>query len=428
MNKTYWKRNLYILMVCQFFVMAAMTMIIPFLPLYLQELGVTDPQAVSRWAGIIFGANFLTAFLFAPLWGKLADKRGRKLMILRSGFGMAIVLTLTGFAVGPWSLLFLRLLNGMISGFIPAAIALMSMSTPKKQMGYSLGMLQAGAVAGGICGPLFGGIMADLMGFRMIFYVTGAVILVAAFGVLFFVKENFEKKEETVKTNTVQDFKKIASTSPMLSLFFVFFIVQAALIGVNPLLSLFVQELTPAQNVAFYAGLAMSVMGFANMSASPFLGKMSDRKGHHIVLLAGLFFAALVTLPQAFVASYWQLLVFRFLLGLCLGGLLPSINSLIRHLAPEGMESRAYGFSNSFMYLGTMIGPIAGGWLASVAGIRSLFIVSAVLLFINAAIVKFQVLPAMEKKKEKGQESGRSASELKEPRMKKGMPRGVYSK
>ncbi|MDQ0253482.1 DHA1 family multidrug resistance protein-like MFS transporter [Evansella vedderi] len=398
MQEGNWKRNLYILMVCQFFVMAAMTMIIPFLPLYLQDLGVTDPQAVSRWAGFIFGANFLSAFIFAPLWGRMADRHGRKLMLLRSGFGMAIVITLTGFAIGPWSLLFLRLLNGMISGFIPAAIALMSMSTPKKHVGYALGMLQAGAVAGGICGPLFGGIMADLMGFRMIFYVTGATILVAAFGVLFFVKENFEKKEEKVKTNTLQDFKKIAGTSPMLTLFTVFFIVQCALIGINPLLSLYVQELTTSQNVAFYAGLVMSVMGFANMSASPFLGKLSDRKGAHFVLLIGLLFTAIITLPQAFVQSYWQLLFLRFLLGLGLGGLLPSINSLIRHLAPEGMESRTYGFSNSFMYLGTMIGPIAGGWLASFAGMRSLFIVSAILLFVNVFLVKTRVIPVMNRK------------------------------
>ncbi|SES26353.1 MFS transporter [Salipaludibacillus aurantiacus] len=398
MDQTNWKRNLYILMVCQFFVMAAMTMIIPFLPLYLQELGVTDSQAVSRWSGLIFGANFLTAFLFAPLWGKLADKYGRKSMLLRSGFGMAVVLTLTGFATGPWSLLLLRLLNGMISGFIPAAIALISMSTPKKQMGYSLGMLQAGAVAGGICGPLFGGVMADLMGFRMIFYVTGVTILIAALGVLFLVKEKFERKTETVKTNTLQDFKKIASTSPILSLYIVFFIVQCALIGINPLLSLFVQELTTSQNLAFYAGLAMSVMGFANMSASPLLGRLSDRKGHQYVLVFALLGAALISFPQAFVQSYWTLLIFRFLLGLCLGGLLPSINSLLRHLAPKGMESRTYGFSNSFMYLGTMIGPIGGGWLASIAGIRSLFIASAILLMINVMIVNFKVIPFINKK------------------------------
>ncbi|WP_096189244.1 MFS transporter [Evansella halocellulosilytica] len=388
-----WKRSLFILMGCQFLVMGSMTMIIPFLPLYLQELGVTDPQALSRWTGIIFGANFLTAFLFSPMWGRLADRHGRKLMLLRSGFGMAIVITLTGFATGPWSLLLLRLLNGVISGFIPASIALTSMNTPKKEAGYALGMLQAGAVAGGICGPLFGGLMADIMGYRMIFYVTGAAILIAAFVVLMFVHDQFEKKETTKKTNTVQDFKTIIRTSPILSLFFVMFVVQCALIGVNPLLSIFVQELSPSQNIAFFAGLAMSIMGIANMTASPFLGKLSDKKGAQYVLFGSLLFAALASLPQAFVDNYWQLIGFRFLLGLSLGGLLPALNTLIRHLAPEGMESRTYGFSNSAMYLGNMLGPILGGWLSSFAGIRSLFIASGVLLLINSFVVKTKVIP-----------------------------------
>lgn len=388
-----WKRNLYILMGSQFLVMSAMTMIIPFLPLYLQELGVTDTDAVSVWSGLIFAANFVTAFIFAPIWGKLADKYGRKAMILRSGFGMAIVLTLTGFATGPWTLLLLRLLNGMISGFIPAAIGLMSMSTPKKHMGYSLGMLQAGAVAGSISGPLIGGVMADIMGFRMIFYFTGGSILIAAIVVMLFVRERFEPVEQKVKTSTMEDFKTITAIKPIMALYVVFFIVQAALIGINPLLSIFVQELSPTQNVAFFAGLAMSIMGFANMMASPVLGRFSDRKGHQYVLLFSMLFIALVSFPQAFVTSYWQLLVLRFLLGLGLGGLLPMINSLLRNNAPEGMESRTYGFSNSFMYLGSMIGPAVGGGIAGIFGIRSLFIFSGVLLLVNVWVVYKRVLP-----------------------------------
>lgn len=399
-EQTNWKRNLYILMGSQFLVMSAMTMIIPFLPLYLQELGVTDPDAVSVWSGLIFAANFVTAFIFAPIWGRLADKYGRKSMILRSGFGMAIVLTLTGFATGPWTLLLLRLMNGMISGFIPAAIGLMSMSTPKKQMGYSLGMLQAGAVAGSISGPLFGGVMADIMGFRMIFYITGASILVAAFVVLFFVKEQFEPVQQKEKTSTIDDFRTITAIKPIMALYMVFFIVQAALIGINPLLSIFVQELRPGGNVAFFAGLAMSVMGFANMGASPILGRFSDRKGHQYVLLFSLLFVALVSFPQAFVTSYWQLLVLRFLLGLGLGGLLPMINSLLRNHAPEGMESRTYGFSNSFMYLGSMIGPALGGLISGVFGIRSLFLFSGVLLMLNVWIVYSKVIPRLEARRQ----------------------------
>jgi MFS transporter, DHA1 family, multidrug resistance protein len=392
-----WKRNLRILVVCQFIVMSAMTMIIPFLPLYLKELGVTNPETLSLWAGIIFGANFLTAFLFSPFWGRMADRHGRKMMILRSGFGMAIVISLTGFAVGPISLLILRLLNGVISGFIPASIGLISTNTPKEKVGYALGVLQSGTVAGAICGPLIGGLLAQAFSYQMVFFMTGLCILIAAFGVLFFVDEKFTPDKQQVKTSTREDFAVVTKQRPVLSLYVVIFLIQLAIMGVNPLLSLFVTELTPAENVAFFAGLAISVMGFANMITAPILGKLSDKKGAHHVLIYSLLGVSMFSIPQAFVVDIWQLIALRFMVGLCLGGLLPAANTLIRLHAPKGMESRTYGFSNSAMYLGTMIGPIIGGWIIANIGVRGLFLVCAAVLLINVAIVKLKVLPPAER-------------------------------
>ncbi|TLS37650.1 MFS transporter [Pseudalkalibacillus caeni] len=389
-----WKRNVWILFVCQFLVLGAMTMIMPFLPLYLQELGVAGKE-VSIWAGFIFGANFFTAFLFSPFWGRMADRHGRKLMILRSGFGMAVVIILTGFATGPVSLLLLRLLNGVISGFIPASIALVATNTPKKHVGYALGTLNSGAVAGAICGPLFGGIMAESFGFRMIFNITGVCILIAAIVVLMFVKEESIPTSQKEKTNAVQDFKRVTGNSPILSLFVVGFLIQFALLGMNPLIPLFVQKLTDGQNVALFAGIAPSVMGFANMIVSPKLGKLGDQKGSQNVLYYTLIGAAAFSIPQAFVVDLWQLIALRFMLGLCIGGLLPSVNSLIKKLAPEGMESRTYGFSNSAVYLGNMLGPVIGGWLASMAGTRALFLFGGAILLINVVFVKWKVLPEL---------------------------------
>jgi len=388
-----WKRNLYILVVCQFFVMGAMTMIIPFLPLYLQELGVTEAKDVSMWTGIIVGANFLTAFLFSPFWGRLADWRGRKLMILRSGFGMALVVSLTGFATGPVSLLLLRLLNGVVSGFIPASIGLVSTNTPKERVGYALGVLQAGAVSGGICGPLFGGLLADLMGFRSIFYVTGALILVAGIVVLFFVHEKFTPTNQQVKTSTLADFKKIIHHAPILSLCMITFLLQLALMGINPLVPIFVQELAPQANIAFYAGLTVATMGVANMLTAPVLGKLSDKKGADRVLFFASLGVAIFSIPQAFVVELWQLILLRFFTGLCLGGLLPAVNTLIRLHAPVGMESRTYSFSNSAMYLGNMLGPILGGAAVGLIGIRGIFLLAIIPLVISLILTRFKVTP-----------------------------------
>ncbi len=390
-----WKKNLYILTVSVFIVMAGMTMIIPFLPLYLQQLGVTDPEQVSIWSGLIFGINFFSAFLVSPLWGKLADRYGRKLMVLRSGVGMSIVMVLMGFATGPWSLFFFRLLNGVISGFNPAAITLVSTNTPKKHVGYALGILQAGSVSGSICGPLFGGLLANVFGFRAIFNLTGIFIGIATIAVYFLVKESFQAPKNEEKTSTKQDFKKIISVRPIPSIFLVVFLIQFALVGINPMISLFVDELSAGVNSAFYAGLAVSAMGFANMLASPQLGKLSDKKGAQYVLLAALIGAVLFSIPQAFVTELWQLITMRFMIGLCLGGLLPAANALIRRLAPEGMESRTYGFSNSFLFLGNMLGPMTAGMIAAQLGIRSLFLFSSFLLIIGLVVMKKNIVPRM---------------------------------
>lgn len=408
-----WKRNVWILAGCTFLVMSAMSMIMPFLPLYLKELGMSDPKEISLWAGIIFGANFLTAFIFSPFWGRMADRHGRKLMILRSGFGMAIVISLTGLATGPISLLFLRLLNGVISGFIPAAIGLVSTNTPKKHTGYALGILQSGTVAGAIGGPLFGGLMSQAFGYRMVFFITGAFILIAAIGVTLFVKENFTPaKEEKTKTSTMMEFKKITSKKPVLSIYLVILLIQFAIMGVNPLLSLYVEELSPAANVSLYAGIVVSVTGFANFMTSAWLGRVSDRKGAHHTLVYCLLGVALFTIPQVFVTDIWQLIVLRFFVGLCLGGLLPAANTLIRMHAPQGMESRTYGFSNSAMYLGSMIGPIIGGWLVSLYGVRGLLLTTSIILIGTVIMVKLKVMQPAERtfKRENGHEPNQNTT------------------
>ncbi|WP_157076750.1 MFS transporter [Halalkalibacter krulwichiae] len=407
-----WKRNLFILVVSQFLVISAMTMIIPFLPLYLQDLGVTDPSTLSIWAGVIFGANFLTAFLFSPFWGRMGDKYGRKAMILRSGFGMAVVISLTAFAIGPISLLLLRLLNGVISGFIPASIALVSTNTPKERVGYALGILQSGSVSGAICGPLIGGVLAQKFGYSMVFLITGFCIFIATLVVLFLVKEDFSSSEIKAKQlgNTLTEFKMVTARKPVMSLYVVIFLIQFAIMGVNPLLSIFVEELTSPESVAFFAGITLSVMGFANMLTSPILGRLSDKKGAQYVLIWSMLAVAVLSIPQAFVTDIWQLISLRFLIGLGLGGLLPAVNTLIRIHSPSGMESRTYGFSNSAMYLGTMIGPILGGVVISSIGIRGLFFVSALFLLINVAIVKRKVLPAANNYS--GLEKGRKGEEV----------------
>ncbi|WP_054950235.1 MFS transporter [Numidum massiliense] len=386
-----WRRNVWILAVAQFLVMAGVTMVIPFLPLYLRDLGVTDPDKVQIWAGFIFGINFFSAFLVSPIWGTLADKYGRKLMVIRSGIGMSITIVLMGLATSPVHLLLLRFVNGLISGFMPAAIALTATNTPKHRVGYALGILQAGGVSGSIMGPLFGGLLAEWIGFRAIFTITGFVILAATMVVLFKVTELHKPDPSKVKRASVRaDAALILHNKSLVPLFTVAFLIQFAMMGPSPLMSLFVLELgAPGGYVVFFAGLVTAVTGLANIMAAPQLGKLGDKYGSQYVLMAALIGAGLFSIPHAFVSSVWELLIWRFMLGLFIGGLLPALNSLISRHAPEGKESAAYGYSNSAVALGNMLGPITGGYVANWIGIEGLFLVTAALLLINSVWFRF---------------------------------------
>lgn len=372
--------------------MAAMSCISPFLPLYISQLGVTDPDKVSFWSGIIFGVNFLTAFIFAPIWGKLADSHGRKIMVIRSGFGMAIITILMGVVTSPLQLLILRLLNGVVAGFIPACIALTSTITPKKSVGYSLGILQAFTVSGSICGPILGGMLADAFGFSLVFYLMGILLSLATLLVLFFVKEDFQKGVVKEKSSFVQDFKKIIEDKTMPALFIAATLIQLSTVGISPLVSVYVQELSPeSKNLALLSGVTIAAMGISNMAASPYLGKLGDKIGAEKVLFYSVLFATVFMLPPAFVTNIWQLFFFMFAVGLSLGGMLPSVNSLIRLHAPDGMESRAYGYANSSIFLGNMLGPIIAGMFSTHYGIRSIFIWGSLLLLFNAIWVKIGI-------------------------------------
>ncbi|WP_289140791.1 MFS transporter [uncultured Brevibacillus sp.] len=387
-----WRRNLYVLCGSLFVVMVAMSMIMPFLPLYIQQdFGIEDPHEVTAWAGIIFGANFLTAGLVSPIWGNLADKHGRKIMILRSGYFMSITVALTGFAGSLWQLLALRLINGLVGGIIPASTALVASSVPKEQIGWAQGMLQSFITAGTIMGPLFGGLLAERIGFRMIFVITGCLLLLATLVITFTVKENFVPPEKKDRSSLREDFQMIFSSKELPALFFVTVMIQFALFSIIPVLPIYIAQLLGSEGakVALWAGLVQAAMGIANVFASPRLGRLGDRYGSQKVLLGALLMSAILFIPQGLVATVWQLVLLRFLLGLSLGGLLPSVNSLLRRATPVHMVSRVYGYNNSFVSIGSMLGPMIGGFLAGYVSISGVFFMTSAFLFINAGWVYY---------------------------------------
>src|SRR5665648_867691 len=167
-----WKKNLYVIFFAQMIVITGMTFVIPFLPFYVKELGISNIEQAARWSGWLMGAPALSMIIVSPFWGSLADRVGRKPMIERAIFGGAISIFMMGLATNVYQLLIIRIIQGLLTGSIAACTALVSASSPSRKMGFSLGLLQTGFFLGNFLGPLLGGFSADILGFRNLFRFT----------------------------------------------------------------------------------------------------------------------------------------------------------------------------------------------------------------------------------------------------------------
>ncbi len=379
-----WKRTLTILWVANFFVMAGMSLVIPFLPLYIEQLGVHSLPAVERWSGWVFSIQFVTSFLCQPIWGAIADKHGRKPMLLRAALGMGVVTALMGVVGTAWQLLLLRLINGFFSGFISMAVSLQASVTPGKDAGRALGILQTGGIAGALIGPLIGGVLSEAIGFRKVFFFTGAMLVIASVVVVLFVHE--EKASQAVRERKKVGFRAF---KPLYAVFVASFVTQAGMMSIEPIVTVFTKTIYRGIHLQMIAGLVVAMTGIANLVGSPLLGRYGDKIGQKKILIGALCGAALAFIPQALAQSVGVLLVGRFFLGLFIGGMIPSLNVLVKKLAPEQMQATAFGFNTSALFLGNLVGPLIGGSVAAAYGIRMVFYVTMALLFANAISIAF---------------------------------------
>lgn len=379
----HWKKSLWILWGANFSITCGMNLVLPFLPLYIGELGVHDLNDIVRWTGWIVAAQFITSFLTQPLWGAIADRRGRKIMLLRAGFGMAIVTALMGIVTSPWQLLSLRLLNGFFSGFISMAVSLQASLTPREHSGKSLGTLQTGAIAGTLIGPLIGGVLASFLGYHHVFFFTGGLMLCASLIVMLFIKE--ERKPASEKK--VRQRTQWRLFRPLLPVFAASLITQIGMMSIEPIVTVYAKTLYTGAHLAFFAGLIVAITGIANLFGAPTLGRLGDRIGQRMTLVIALVMAAVAFIPQAFATNISMLLVGRFLLGLFIGGMIPSLNALVMKLAAPEIQGTAYGFNTSSLFLGNLIGPLLGSHLAAAYGFTSVFYVTMSILLLCAIFV-----------------------------------------
>ncbi len=391
----YWQWTLWAMVGIQFIMTMSFSFLSPIMPLFLPELGVSTDAGIYLWSGILNGSTSFVAAFASPLWGRLADRYGRKPMLLRSSCAIAFFTALMGLSLNVWQFFAARALMGVFAGFSSTALALVASQVPEQRLGYALGWLSTGQLVGSLVGPVIGGALADITGsYRIPFYCTSAVTFLTVGLVWRGVHERFTRPSESARRGR-KGFRGLAAligAEGILPLFFVLLMAQFSTRAVQPVVTLFVQDLVGDRpDLATLGGLAFSVTGLAGMVAVPLLGKRADDIGYRRVLLICLVGATLTSFPQAFVGSYWAFVVERFGVGLFIGGILPTANALVGRMVARSERGTIYGMTASATFLGNSLGPLTGGAIAASFGLRWVFLITAALLLANLVWVYFTV-------------------------------------
>jgi len=399
-----WKVNLISVWFGCFFTGLAISQILPFLPLYVSQLGVSSHEALSMWSGLTFSITFLVSAIVSPMWGSLADRKGRKLMLLRASLGMAIAILLQAYATNVWQLFLLRGLMGLTSGYIPNAMALVASQVPRERSGWAISTLSTAQISGVIGGPLMGGFLADHVGLRAVFFITALLLMVSFLVTFFLIKEGVRptiSKAERLSGKAV--FATLPYPGLMISLFVTTMVIQLCNGSIGPILTLFIKSMAPdSNNIAFLSGMIAAVPGVSALMSAPKLGKLGDRIGTARILMATLIFAVVLFFAMSFVTSPLQLGVLRFLLGFADGAMLPAVQTLLVKYSSDQVTGRIFGYNQSFMYLGNVIGPLIGASVSAMAGFRWVFAATAVVVLLNI----IQLAIALRRRRQKAERAG----------------------
>ncbi|MGF6772226.1 MFS family permease [Paraburkholderia sp. GAS199] len=389
-NALHWKRNLAVCVFGSFTTLVSLSMLLPFLPLYVRQLGVQSTAAVIQWSGIAFGATFLGTALTAPLWGRLADRYGRKAMLVRAAVGMAVVMSLIGVVHSVHQLVGLRLIAGLVGGYASASTVMVGSQAPRERAGWALGILSTGALAGNLIGPLVGGLLPGWIGIRGTFFAGGAMIAVAALLTIFVVKEDFSRADRSRRgaSQPQRTTPRRANYLVIAALLVTAMMVLLANMSIEPVITVYIGGLgVPDDHLARIAGVVMASSALGSMLTAARLGALADRIGSWNVIVACLVLTGIVMIPQAFVTHWWQLAALRVLMGMTLAGLLPAIAKLARQSVDENNTGQMLGYLQSAQFSGQVIGPVIGGQIGVALGLHSVFFVTGTLLVACAGLV-----------------------------------------
>ncbi len=390
-----WKRNFYSIGVAEFLAIAGFGALGPILPFYIQELGITDPGQVKIWVGLVQSAGGISLAIFAPIWGRLADSYGRRIMFLRALVGGTVMMFCMGIATHPWQLVVFRAVGGAFTGTVAAATVLVAGSAPPNKAGYTLGMLQMAIMVGSAVGPALGGGIADLFGNRVSFLATSALLGAGALVVLFYVREDFVPKP--VKGGSwrrlIPDFSLLGRSREILLFLVVVLTLNLSGGAVGPILPLFIQSITlSAGLLGTTAGLIIGGGALAGAVAAVTVGHVSDRVGYRNVLVGCLAGGVVTHLLLIAVRTPGQLAVLRLVSGAVLGGAVPTVNALLATRADRSQLGTIYGLSTSLSAVANALGPALGASIGALWGFVPVFVTVAAILAAGTVLV-FVAMP-----------------------------------
>ena len=370
-----WKSTVRILFVVHLLTAIGFNLVVPFLPLYVRQLGVDSSGSVAFWSGIIFAAPAITMMLASPVWGFLADRHGRKLMLIRSTAAGAVLLALMGFAQNVEQLAVLRALQGALSGYIAASNALVAATIPRDRAGESFGFLRTGTWVGTGVGPLLGGVLGEAFGYRQSFLITSVLLVGASLLVIFGIRESFQPAAPQAQRGFLASYRLILTTPGLPRIYLMRFLDSLGRAMILPMLPLFMLVLMGGRaGVAMATGMLLGLRALAGSLFSLWVGRLGDRIGHGRVVAIGAAGMAVLYLPQPFVTDPWQLIVLQVCSGFFSVAIIPGIGALLSLYLPDGSSAGAtFGLESSVDALARTVGPLLGAAAVTFLGFRGLF-------------------------------------------------------
>lgn len=388
-----WKLVLGILVCNIVFMSFSYTMLIPFLPLYLtDELGVSAAD-VHVWSGLVFSATFVVSTIMAPVWGKLADSRGKRPMAIRSCLFLSLSYFCGGLVTSPEQLVLMRLLQGFAYGLWPMDLAIMTLYAPKEKLGFCLGTMQGVMTAGSVVGPLIGGTLAELFGMRYSFFIAAGLLFLNGLMFIFFIKEPPDPDRGTVHQT---DSGGILSQFTVLrvplirNMLLCGALIQMVIFILQPILSTYITSLAgDLPNLTFVTGLIFSLAGISGAFAAPVWGRIGQRRGFIRTLMWSLVLTGCWMMVQGLPRTLTLFAATQFISGLFFSGINPSLNAIMAQHTPSNFKGRIYGLLFTARQLGSIAGPLLGGIVATWWGMRSVFFVAAAFL-LSASVMLYR--------------------------------------